>query len=343
MMLDNFLVRPHRKLVERYAQWPAWASLTPEIAGDVAERLAGLPSAHRDDDEDAKRFDMLVLRRQLAQLEGDAVAAERLREQIQNIATGLLSQTAIPSVAAQQVLLEEVGSDEWWVDVTLPMLESARRKLRGLLRFLEKAKKVVVYTDFADELSEATRVDLPGITPGTNWERFRAKAAAYLKQHQDHVALQRLRRNRPLTTDDLNALERMLIDSGTGERADIELARERSHGLGLFVRSLVGLDREAAAEAFGAYLDGTRFNTDQIHFVDLIVTELTANGIVEPRRLYEAPYTDHAPTGPDDVFGEDHVDNIVAILNTVRDNAAPESASAAPTPSSDKEDEVFFG
>ncbi|CQD22475.1 type III restriction enzyme, res subunit [Mycobacterium lentiflavum] len=341
MNLENFLVRPHRKLVEQYADWPAWTSMSPDVASDVAEHLAGLPSTHKDDDEDAKRFDMLILRYQLAQLEGDAVAAERLREQIQNIATGLLSQTAIPSVAAQQVLLEEVGSDEWWVDVTLPMLEAARRKLRGLVRFLEKAKKVVVYTDFADELSEATLVDLPGITPGTNWERFQAKARAYLKQHQDHIALQRLRRNKPLTPDDLASLEQMLIDSGTGEPADIELAKEQSHGLGLFVRSLVGLDREAAAEAFGAYLDGARFNADQIRFINLIVTELTANGFVEPVRLYEFPYTDHAPTGPDDVFLEADVENIVAILNTVRDNATTTEGAASRADNSGPEEANF--
>ncbi|ART68885.1 restriction endonuclease subunit R [Mycobacterium dioxanotrophicus] len=323
MNLENFLVRPHRRLVERYANWDAWPVLTPEAAGDVAEHLAGLPSTHKDDDEDAKRFDLLILRRQLAQLEGDAVAAERLREQIQLIASGLLNQTAIPSVAAQQALLDEVAGDEWWVDVTLPMLELARRKLRRLLRFLEKAKKVVVYTDFQDELGESTLVDLPGITPGTNWERFRLKAAAYLKQHQDHVALQRLRRNKPLTPDDLASLEKMLIDSGTGGDDDIALAKEQSHGLGLFIRGLIGLDRDAAVEAFGSYLDGTRFTADQIRFIDLIVTELTRNGVVEPARLYESPYTDHAPTGPDDVFPDADVDNIVAILNTVKSNAAP--------------------
>ena len=217
MHLDNFLVRPHRKLVEQYAQWPSWSTLTTEAADEVAENLAGLPSSFKDDDEDAKRFDLLILRRQLAQLQGDAVAAERLREQVQNIATGLLGQTAIPSVAAQQSLLDEVASDEWWIDVTLPMLEVVRRRLRGLLQFLEKAKKVVVYTSFQDELSETTLVELPGITPGTNWQRFRAKAAAYLKQHQDHIALQRLRRNKALTPDDLQALEQMLLDSGAGE------------------------------------------------------------------------------------------------------------------------------
>lgn len=327
MNLDNFLVRPHRRLVERYAQWEPWASLSTETAGDVGEHLAGLPSTHKDEDEDAKRFDMLILRRQLAQLEGDALAAERLRTKVQDIASGLLNQTAIPSVAAQQVLLDEVAGDEWWADVTLPMLELVRRKLRGLLRFLEKAKKVTVYTDFQDELGEAKLVDLPGITPGTNWERFRLKAAAFLKQHQDHVALQRLRRNKPLTSDDLDALEQMLIDSGTGEPADIAEAKEQSHGLGLFVRSIIGLDRAAAVDAFGTYLDGTQFSADQIRFIDLIVTELTANGVVEPARLYESPYTDHAPTGPDHVFPDADVENIVEILNTVRANAAPTDAA----------------
>lgn len=163
----------------------------------------------------------------------------------------------------------------------------------------------------------------PGV-PGM--ERFRAKAAAYLRQHESHVALQRLRRNRQLTPDDLSALEQMLEDSGAGARADIERAVDESHGLGRFVRSLVGLDREAALEAFGDYLDTARFDVHQVRFVTLIVDELTANGAVEPARLFESPYTDYAPTGPDDLFEEAQVDSIVGILREVDGRA--EAASA---------------
>ncbi|MGB0876607.1 MAG: DEAD/DEAH box helicase family protein [Mycobacterium sp.] len=328
MNRDNFLVRPHRRLVEQYAQWPAWSTLTIEAAGNVAQNLAALPSTQLDNDEHAKRFDLLILRRQLAQLEGDAVAAERLRETVQNIASGLLTKTTIPSVAAAQGLLDDVADDQWWAEVTLPMLELARLRLRALLQFLDTPDKVAVYTDFEDELSQSTLVELPSITPGTNWERFRAKATAYLKQHGDHIALQRLRRNKPLTAADLASLEQMLVDSGIGAAADIALATEQSHGLGLFVRSLIGLDREAAVEAFGAYLDDTRFSADQIRFIGLIVNELTVNGNVEPARLYESPYVDHALAGPDTVFPEPDVDNIVTILNTVRTNAAPDDESA---------------
>lgn len=151
-----------------------------------------------------------------------------------------LGQTAIPSVRAQQLLLDDLAGDQWWVDATLPMLELARRRVRALVRFVERTRRAVVYSNFADELGEGTVVDLPGVTPGTNWERFRAKARAYLRDHEDHLALQRLRRNLQLTAEDLESLEAMLIESGAGTEADIARAREESHGLGLFVRSLAG-------------------------------------------------------------------------------------------------------
>jgi type I restriction enzyme R subunit len=288
--------------------------------------LAGLPSSVRDDDEDAKRFDLLILRRQLAQLDGDLVLAERLRETVQRIASALLTKTTIPSVAEQAVLLESVAGDEWWVDVTLPMLEEARRKLRGLARFVEKTTRNPMYTDFEDTLGEAVDVVLPRANPGTDFERFRAKAEAYLQQHLDNLALQRLRRNKQLTPDDLSELERMLFAAG-GQQADIARATEQGEGLGLFVRHLVGLDRSAAVEAFETYLDGTRFSAQQVRFVSLIVDELTKNGVMEPSRLFESPYTDHAPTGPDYVFPNVDVDVIVDTLRHIKQTALPEEVA----------------
>lgn len=325
MNLDNILIRPHRRAVERFVTLEAWGALTSEDT-EVALVLAGLPSAAKDPDEDAKRFDLLVLRRQLAQLQGDAVTVEQIREVVQAIASSLLGKTSIPSVAAQSELLESVAGDEWWIDVTLSMLELVRLRLRGLVRFVERATRNPVYTDFEDTLGEATEIDLPGITPGTNFERFRAKATAYLSQHQDHVALQRLRRNKQLTADDLASLEEMLVAAG-GERVDIIWAAERTGGLGLFIRSLVGLDRQAATEAFGHFLDGTKFTVDQVRFVQLIVEELISNGVMEPRRLFESPYTDHAPTGPDVFFPDADLRVIVETLNDIKEHAMPSGAA----------------
>ena len=324
MNLDNFVVRPHRRAVERYADADAWKRIAPEDS-EALLMLAGLPSSVRDDDEDAKRFDLLVLRRQLAQLDGDAVLAERLRESIQHIASVLLGKTTIPSVAEQAVLLESVAGDEWWIDVTLPMLELARLRIRGLARFIEKTARHPVYTDFEDILSEGVEIELPRVTPGTNFERFRAKAEAYMREHFDNLALQRLRRNMQLTASDLTELEQMLIASG-GQAVDITWASGQG-GLGVFVRHLVGLDRAAAMEAFENYLDGTKFTADQIRFINLIVDELTRNGVMEPARLFESPYTDHAPTGPDYVFPDVDVDVIVRTLQQIKRTALPEDVA----------------
>ena len=325
MNLDNFVVRPHRRTVERYGAASAWNRISPEDS-EALLTLAGLPSSVRDDDEDAKRFDLLILRRQLAQLDGDVVLAERLREAVQHIAAMLLGKTTIPSVAEQALLLESVAGDEWWIDVTLPMLELVRLRIRGLARFIEKTARNPIYTDFEDTIGEGLEVVLPRVTPGTNFERFRAKAEAYLREHLDNLALQRLRRNKQLTGNDLTVLEQMLVASG-GHQGDIVWANERTGGLGIFVRGLVGLDRAAAMDAFAHYLNGAVFSVEQVRFVNLIVEELTKNGVMEPKRLFESPYTDHAPTGPDHFFPEADVDAIVETLNGIKRTALPEDVA----------------
>ena len=328
MNLGNFVVRPERQWVETFSDWASWHHLTPETAGEIATHLSGLPSSVQDADEDAKRFDLIMLRMQLARLEGDAATFERLRSQVQKIADTLLSQSAIPSVKAQESLLDELASDQWWVDVTLPMLERARRKVRGLVQFVDRAKRSVVYTDFEDALGDLIAVSLPGVTPGTNWLRFKEKTRAYLRAHEDHLALQRLRRNHQITPTDLSALEKMLIESGVANADDLTRASEEAQGLGLFIRSLVGLDREAASEAFSEFLADTTLSANQLDFINMIINELTQNGIVQVSRLYESPFTDRAPTGPDFIFNEGQVDVIVTILDDVRRHALADATVA---------------
>lgn len=324
MNLDNVLVRSHRRAIERFADWTVWTSPMSDDDTSAVRELAGLPSARKDDDEDAKRFDVLMLRRQLAQLEGDAAAAERVREKVQDIADSLVRMiSSIPSVAEHRELIEAVAGEQWWVDVTLPMLEHARLRLRSLVRLAEPGSRDPVYADFTDELVAPTEVTLPGAAAGINLERFRAKVMLCLERNADHVALQRLRRNKQLTSEDLASLEDMLLSCQVGQQAELDTVAERTGGLGLFIRSLAGLDRAAAKEAFADYLDGERFTAEQIRIVNMIINELTSNGVVEPRRLYESPYTDYAPTGIDVIFPRAHVEVIIDTLHRIKSTALP--------------------
>lgn len=320
MKLDNFVVRPHRRTVEKYARREAWIALTPEALSELSHEVAGLPSELDPEGEEAKRFDLLILNLQLAILRAEPRFA-RLREQVMELAGLLEEQPSIPMIRDQMPLIQEVQTEEWWQDVTIPMLEVLRRRLRDLIKLIEKAKRRPIYTDFEDEMGGETAVELPGFAGGTDYLRFRAKAQAFLRAHQDHVAINKLRMNRPLTASDLAELERMLAESGIGAAEDIRRAAGESRGLGLFVRSLVGLDRAAAKAALAGFLDGKALSAGQIEFVNLIVDHLTEHGVMEVAMLYESPFTDLTPRGPDGLFSPVELDELIRTIDAVRARA----------------------
>lgn len=319
MNVDNFVVRPQRRYVEKFADIQAWTRLGDDEIEELNTRLADLPSASTDDDEEAKRFDMLVLRTQLAILRALPEFVS-LRERIQRIAIELEGQMAIPAIKAEAELIQAVSGEEWWEGVTVPMLESVRRRLRALIKLLPKGQKKVVYTDFQDELGDATVIDLPQVTAGLDMAKFKDKARAFLHTHESHLSLQRLRRNQPLTLSDLEALEKMLLEAG-GTQALISEAKAQSHGLGIFIRSLVGLERDVAMQAFSEFLQNRAATANQIEFVNLIVEELTQTGVMEPGRLFESPFTDINTQGPLGVFQPAQVTHIVGVLTQIRERA----------------------
>jgi type I restriction enzyme R subunit len=151
---------------------------------------------------------------------------------------------------------------------------------------------------------------------------FKAKARFFLRQHEDHIAVHKLRTNHQLPPTDLAELERMLRESGTGSAEDIERAKASAEGLGLFVRSLVGLDRTAAKQAFSAFMAGRALTANQIEFIDMIVEQLTESGVMDPARLYESPYTDLNDQGLDGLFPPEAADELVAVLEEVKRRAA---------------------
>src|SRR6266852_2189545 len=129
MNVNNFIVRPKRKLVERYADAKSWEKLDIEQQIELASDVAGLPSELIDDDQEAKQFDLLLLRSQLTVLQHEP-SFDRLRKQVVEIA-GLLEEAAtIPMIQQQLELIQEIQGHEFWQDVTTPMLENARKRLR---------------------------------------------------------------------------------------------------------------------------------------------------------------------------------------------------------------------
>ncbi|MDZ4347648.1 MAG: DEAD/DEAH box helicase family protein [Candidatus Binatia bacterium] len=320
MNVNNFVVRPKRRLVEKYAATDAWNQIDGVAYSELSHEVAGLPTELDAEDEEAKRFDLLILNLQLAVLRQEPSFA-RLRDQVKGIAGLLQDKASIPMIQAELPLILELLTDEWWQNVTVPMLETVRRRLRSLVKLIEKKERKPIYTDFEDMMGSEREFTLPGFSTPSDFERFRAKARQFLKANENHITVYKLRMNEPLTPTDLAELERMLSESGVGNAEDVQKAKEANEGLGLFVRSLIGLDREAAKKALAGFLLGKTWRANQIEFLNLIIDHLTEHGSIDTRLLYDSPYTDFSPRGVDGVFESKEVDELVSILEDVRKRA----------------------
>ena len=147
MSLDNFIVRPKRRFVEKFQARNAWERLGPDERAELAEHIAGLPSAYEDDDLAAKQFDYLLLLAQLAVLRADPALVNH-QARIMGIASQLEELANVPMVAAEMALILEMQTDEFWQDVNLPILENVRRRLRQLVKLIGPKDREIVCTEF---------------------------------------------------------------------------------------------------------------------------------------------------------------------------------------------------
>lgn len=326
MNVDNFLVRPHRQVVERFTETSAWESIGPDEQATLVRDVAGLPHALPPEPEEIKRFDLLMLTLELAVLRREP-GLERLRTKVIGLAELLQGKSNIPRVAEELDLINSMVGDLWWHEVTIEILDDARRRLRDLVVHLDAPSQAPLYTNFRDELVAVAEVDVGDLGEATSFVKFRRKAAAYLQDHLDDGAVRKIHTNQPLMASDLDELKSLFVAAGVGSLADLDSAAEKAGSFGQFVRSLTGLDRETAMEAFAQFLSEDTYRADQIRFVNLVVDYLVTHGTVDPSRMYDSPFTDVSPTGPEDLFTEADIDALLRLVDEFRETLKPEATT----------------
>jgi type I restriction enzyme R subunit len=110
----------------------------------------------------------------------------------------------------------------------------------------------------------------------------------------------------------------MLFDQGPAETRDKFMQVYGEQPLGMFIRSIVGLELEAARKAFAGFINNPALNAQQIRFVDTIIQSLASNGIVEAAALFEPPFTEIANNGLLGVFNKKQAEELVSILNGIQ-------------------------
>ncbi len=282
---DNFGVRQHLKYVELYSDQSGYQTLRYEDTLVVREELA--PLIQPDGDEvSAVRFDALMYGIELAWLMGRRYGKGRgdLLKKVNAI-----SRVAhIPEITAKADLINKILHTDYLDQAGIHEWEHIRENLRDLMKYIPKEKSRYD-TNFTDDIlsidwrdSELDNDDL---------KNYKAKAEFYVRQHQDDLVIGKLKKNKPMTPEDIKQLEAILW-SQLGIKEEYE-AEYGSKPLGEFVREIVGLDMRAAKEAFAEYLNEANLNSRQIYFVNQIVEYVARNGLMKDLSvLQEPPFTD---------------------------------------------------
>lgn len=320
MNLDNFIVRKQRQEVETYMARKNWDEINENDLKVLSTKISGLPSTDKDD-EFARRFDLLILNLQLALIKR-ANSQESYINKVKKLASGLEEKSAVPAVKAEMELILELQEDAYWQNVTLSMLENVRLKLRDIVKFIDKEEGFAdVFTNFEDELGEANE-EHQLVKVDANLAEYRKRVQRFINDHKDHLTIKRLRNNEPISRADVIALEDILFSQESAIAREQFEAVYGDKPLGILVRSVVGLSRKAAKEAFAEFLsDGKALHPDQHTFLEQIVDYLVKNGTMEPKAMFETPFTHINDLGVAGVFDDETSKKVIDLVKHINQNA----------------------
>ncbi|HIF9207260.1 TPA: type I restriction-modification enzyme R subunit C-terminal domain-containing protein [Photobacterium damselae] len=336
MNLDNFIVRPKRRAIEPFLDREHWDNIDDAKFTELESQISELPTeadAFNSDEQLnhlSHRFDNLLLTMQLGLLER-GILPEANRMRVMEIAQQLEGKHTVPAVQAQLQLIQDMQTMEFWQDIHLVTLEEVRKRIRNLMFAIKNEEGgEKVYTNFEDEVQGVHDVTNVYKNPSVDLAQYRKKIELYIQDHQDQLTIQKLKRNKAITQADLDVLEGLLLEASG--MSDVETYREKilqEKPLGTFIRKLVGLDMNAAKEAFSSFLDEKAYNAEQIQFVDQVIDYLVNNGILDMSQLFEPPFTDNHGESAYGFFDEGTVVELFGVIRKVNANAVVSESMSA--------------
>ena len=311
---NNYAVRQHIKYVDMYSNPENFNGLIYEDTLVVKEELAPLILPDKDD-PGAIRFDALIFGIELAILAGKNYT--KRRNDLIRIAADIAKISNIPEIMAQSSLLDNIIHTDYAERAGIEEFEHIRESLRGLIKYIKKSVRPIFNTNFDDEILSMEWNEAE--TESSELANYKAKAEFYIRENTDNEVIAKLKKNIPLTEEDIKELEKILWHD-IGSKKDYE-AQFGNKPLGEFVREIVGLDMNAAKAAFAKFLNNENLDSRRIYFVNRIVEFIVHNGVMKDMTvLQEAPFTDKGSVV--EIF--DNVEEwheIRAVIDDVNQNA----------------------
>ena len=282
---ESFSVRQHLKYVELFSNPDNYETLSFEDTVNIGMELAPLIIPDKDNAK-ALRFDHLMYGIELAYIIGKKY--NRARSDLMKKVDAISKIANVPEIMGQYDLINKILNTSYVEDAGINEFENIRENLRGLMKYIV-IDGDTYRTNFKDDVLETVWHE-PELD-NDDLANYKAKAEYFVRENQDNIVIAKLKSNQPLTSVDLEQLEKILwSEIGTYEEYEANYGEKP---LGEFVREIVGLDMSIAKAAFSEYLNDANLDERQIYFLNQIIEYIVHNGIMKDMSiLREAPFSD---------------------------------------------------
>lgn len=270
-------VKTSLKFVDKYSDIKAWDYIALLELKEMKKQLTPLIDANSDEEE-SKYFDLWIFNMELEEITGDKDYSKAIQK-VTTICDALTDKFSIPEVASKKDFIKEVMENDFWVNVNLTKMEKVRNELRELIKFLGREVWTIIESNFQD----STIVKEGGSSPRPQFKNYKQRVIDYLCENSWKGAIYKVKNLIQLSNEDIKELEHILCDElGTKEDYD---GISNKMSFGVFVRSIVGIDKEKIMSLMSEYQSQYNFNSRQQEFIHQIVDFVLENGDIVPDDL----------------------------------------------------------
>ncbi|MGL5904600.1 MAG: DEAD/DEAH box helicase family protein, partial [Cetobacterium sp.] len=260
--ISSAFARKEVRYIEKYKDRNELISLNDSKILELRNNISYVIYSN-DTDERAKRFDLLILNLQLSILNTGKLPIHIARG-IRSLGKGLEKLGTIPKVVEKKEIIKLLNDNDFWSDIDILTLEKIRVELRELIKFLEGdvTSQEIIYTDLSDEIIKTTVKDIS--FGRLDYLPTRDRVRKVMDDNMDKVSIKKLRNNITLDKEDINELNMILFGNGIVTVGEIneELTKDKNqeNKLGLFLRSIIGLEGKAIEQEFSKLILGRGFS-----------------------------------------------------------------------------------
>ncbi len=268
-------VRQKIEVVAKFQDWENWSYLSPVDILDLKESIGPI-LIKTSEDEDARKFDLLILQIELSKLCKE-VSGKKSTAKVVKIAEVLQQLGTIPQVMAKMKTIKTISDPAFFKEADLTALESVRIELRDVIQYIrsEMGKTFNINIEDIVETAEDGDFVIPALT-------YKQKVVEFLRQNREHPVLVKIHNLEKITSEDITELENIFWkELGTKEDYCAYVVTKHLNcpdSVATLIRATIGVDRKKARDMFTHYISDYELTADQEEYLRTIVNYVCENG-----------------------------------------------------------------